>query len=223
MKILLSALILFFSLCPTVARAESDTPHIVIEGETWLYDEKGEKIFLLPITYYARINNLDEVYYYVTFNGVHGRVKKNEVRAVGYNYSVPSSAQDLTLKEEYADFSGIELKKYPDLSAETITSIPSKSTFTFLGKYPTASGEKWYYVRYENSLGYVKAERTNAPDLNIPDFVPEIESSSNTEDGDEILEEEVVKSLDSTELKIIIIVGLAVPAVAIVVLLFKRK
>ncbi|MBR2479785.1 MAG: hypothetical protein IKB56_00580, partial [Clostridia bacterium] len=86
MKLLVTliSLLVMLSTTPKVAYADNSTPHVVIEADIWLYDDKGEKIFMLPKSYYARINNLDDTYYYVTFNGVAGKIKKNEVRAVGY-------------------------------------------------------------------------------------------------------------------------------------------
>ena len=205
-----------------VAIADNSTPHVEIVGTVWLYDERGEKIFLLPESYYARINNLDEVYYYVTFNGVSGKVKKNEVRALGYEFQATGTTADLTINGDFSDFYGLQLKKHPDTQSDSLLTIPLSAPFTFVGKYPTDSGETWYYVKYENVMGYVKASRTSAPTLEIPTFTPEVATPPAPGDSQEEVKSELKESL-STELKIIIIVGLAVPAIAIVVLIFTKK
>ena len=207
---------------PPLALADNSTPHVAIDSDIWLYDDKGEKLFILPSSYYARINNLDDSYYYVTFNGVAGKVKKNEVRAIGYEYQATGTVADLTIHGDYADFYGLQLKKHPDSQADNLLTIPTNATFTFIGKYPSGTGETWYYVRYEGTLGYVKANRTSAPTLEIPLFTPEItppaEESNKKEE-----ETPLISSVDSTELKIIIIIGLTLPALGIVVLIFRKR
>lgn len=228
MKLIITLFILLFILPATAqnnvfARADNSTPHIVIEGDVWLYSDKGEKIFILPTSYYARINNLDDTYYYVTFNGVAGRVKKSEVRAVGYEFQATGTTADLNISSEYADFYGISLKKHPDSQADNLLTIPSGNSFTYIGTYPTDSGEKWYYVKYENVLGYLKASRTTAPDMEIPLFTPEVSTTPESEEEDMKEVNNTIKGVDSKELKIIIIVGLALPAIGIVILIFKRK
>lgn len=223
MKLLVTliSLLVMLSTTPKVAYADNSTPHVVIEADIWLYDDKGEKIFMLPKSYYARINNLDDTYYYVTFNGVAGKIKKNEVRAVGYEFQATGTTADLTISSDYADFYGLQLKKHPDTQADNALTIPMNATFTFIGKYPSGTGETWYYVKYENTLGYVKANRTSAPDLEIPLFTPEVSASPVPEEEEK--KDSIISSIDSTELKIIIIAGLAIPAVAIVVLIFLHR
>ena len=215
---LLAIILLFFTSFPTlVAYGTNATPHVVIDDSVWLYDEKGDKIFLLPESYYARINNLDEVYYYVTFNGVAGKVKKNKVRAIGYEFTATGTQTDLNVANEYTDFSGIQMKKSPDSKGENTLVIPTNATFTFLGVYPTESGETWYYVRYENSLGYVRDKWVT--EVKISPFTPEIVTSSTPQESGEIEETEL-----SNEVKIIVVVGLVVVGIGTVALLFfKRK
>lgn len=214
-------IVLLTTLAPSpMASADNSTPHVAIDADIWLYDDKGEKLFMLPASYYARINNLDDSYYYVTFNGVAGKVKKNEVRAIGYEFQATGTTADLTIGSDYVDFYGLQLKKHADTQADSAITIPNNATFTFIGKYPTDTGETWYYVKYENLLGYVKASRTSAPTLELPLFTPEV-SAPVTEDIEE--ESHITSSVDSTELKIIIIAGLAIPAIGIVVLIFRKR
>lgn len=216
MKLLVLILILLESLVPIVARAENSTPHVVIDGDVWLYDEKGEKIFLLPPSYYARINNLDDVYYYVTFNGVAGKVKKNEVRAIGYEFTATGTQTELSVSDEYSDFSGIQLKKYADTQAETLITIPTQATFTFLGEYPSGSGEKWYFVKHENVTGYVRA--CWVTEVIITPFEPQIMDTPTATPPTTEQEKTELKK----EVKIIVVVGLVVVGIATVGLLFGR-
>ena len=208
---------------PVVAEA-AGTPHIVVSGDVWLSDAEGVRLFMLPNTYYARINNLDENYYYVTFNGVSGKVNKNEVSTVGYHTQATGTLRDLTIAEEYSEFTAINLKTSPDLGAENAVAVPVTATVTFIGTYPTSSG-MWYYVKYEQFYGYIRAERTETPEMIIPDFVPEPEPDTETSAPPSENEEDegVLSALESRELQIVIIVGLAIPAIAIVVLLFRPR
>ena len=217
MKLLILILILLCPAMPKVAYADNSTPHVVIDGDVWLYDEKGEKIFLLPSSYYARINNLDEVYYYVTFNGVAGKVKKNEVQAIGYEFTATGTQTDLNVSSEYSDFSGVQMKKYPDSQAESTLVIPTNSTFTFLGLYPTESGESWYYVKYENTRGYVRAQWVT--EVSIAPFTPEVSITAPPQTQDETKGQiELTK-----EVKIIVVVSLVAVGMGTVALLFFKR
>lgn len=207
-------------LLPAKSMAEAtSTPHIVVSGDVWLLSESGEKLFLLPDTYYARINNLDENYYYVTFNGVNGKVVKTAVSTVGYHASATGTTRDMTISGEYSEFVAINLKKAPDIGAENACQVPLGETITYIGSYPT-DGALWYYAQYNGSYGYVKAERTSMTTVSIPAFVPETLPVEETPEADDT-DKTVLDKLDDTELKIVIIVGLAIPAVAVVVLLFR--
>lgn len=207
-------------LLPASSFAEAtSTPHIVVSGDVWLLSESGEKLFLLPDTYYARINNLDENYYYVTFNGVNGKVVKTSVSTVGYHATATGTSRDMTIAGDYSEFVAINLKKAPDIGADNACQVPLGETITYVGSYPT-DGTLWYYAQYNGSYGYVKAERTSMKSPSIPAFVPEtlpVEETPETDDTDKT----VLDKLDDTELKIVIIVGLAIPAIAVVILLFR--
>ena len=203
----------------------ADTPHIAVSGEVWLLSSEGSRLFMLPDTYYARINNLDDSFYYVTFNGVSGKVDKNTVSTVGYHTAAAGTMRDINISAEYAEFTAINLKSSPDLSAENTAQVPVSAAITFLGVYPTDTAV-WYYVKYEQFYGYLRADRTSMPTPEIRPFVPEqapadAPTSAPEDDGDD--GKTVLDALDDKELKIIIIVGLAVPALAVVILLFRSK
>lgn len=203
------------------AVADNSTPHVLATGDVWLYDDKGEKLFIVPASYYARINNLDDNFYYITFNGIAGKVHKKEVSAVGYHTTAPGTSITLYLSESYSDFTHIQLKQHPDIGAESLLGVPYGEGFSYLGSYPTDSGELWYCVKYNEVIGYIRAMRTSEPSITIPTFVPEEPPATEASAEPSKDSKDVINNLTSTELKIIIILGLAIPALAIVVLIFK--
>ncbi|HHU43804.1 MAG TPA: hypothetical protein GXZ42_05745, partial [Clostridiales bacterium] len=146
-------------------------PHIVVEEEVWLLDKQsGSRLFILPKTYYAKIDTMDDDFYYVTFNGISGKVERNLVSTVGYHAQAAGTMQEMRIHPKFSDFNTIALKSSMDASSEDII-MPVSESFIFLGEYPLS--EKWYYVRYNDKIGYIRASRTTVPDIQIPDFVPE--------------------------------------------------
>ena len=164
--------IIFFGFFYSAEAAKAlTTPHIVIEGEVWLLDiESGKRLFLLPDTYYAAIKNMDENFYYVTFNGVEGKVEKQLVSTVGYHTQAAGTMQELKVHPQYGDFVTIALKTSMDSAGEDIH-LPVNDSFIFLGLYPLS--EMWYCVMYQDKIGYIKAQRTTVPEMQIPEFAPE--------------------------------------------------
>ena len=226
MKRFITCILIFFCIAISgstsfTAFASTSTPHIVATADVWLYDENGEKLFQMPSSYYARINNLDDNYYYVTFNGVATKVNKNNVSAIGYHATATGTMQEICFNSSYSDFTAINLKLRPDIGADNGVSIPIGESFTFIGSYPTDT-DLWYYVKYGENYGYLRAERTSMQTPNIDVFSPEPEPSTETfKEETPNSEKDVIDKLGDKELKIIIIVGLAIPAVAIVILLFR--
>ena len=161
--VMILAAAMIFALVPesSFAAFAADTPHIVADGDVWLLSGDGVRLFMLPDTYYARINNLDENFYYVTFNGVSGKVDKNTVSAVGYHTTAAGTSREIGVSADIKPF------------------VP---------------------------------EDPPSEDVSAP-----ADDTAATSDGS------VMDALDDNELKIIIIVGLAVPAIAVVVLLFRSR
>jgi hypothetical protein len=204
------------------ARASTDAPHVVISGEVWMLDETGAKLFLLPDTYYARINNIDEQYYYIHFNGINGRVTRDIVSTTGYHTLAKGTTLTMGIRHEYNEFESIYLKKTPSVIAENVISIPTNESFTFIGEYPTAKEGVWYYIKYNQYYGYIKSTRTDIEKMTYEVFVPEI-SAVMAPDEEETSEgsEKKKAALEGNALKIVIIIGLSVPAILIILLLFK--
>lgn len=193
----------------------ADVPYIVIGEDVFLLDsETGRKLFLLPPTYYAVIDNMDEEFYYVTFNGVSGKVGKESVSVVGYHTVAPGTVQEIKIDSKYSVFTEIKLKETMEGKGEEYP-VPTGESMFFLGKYP--SEEMWYYVKYNDKCGYLKAEYTTAPDISTGVFVPEEKENPATEP-------ETPDSSDSGNLtKILVITGVCVAVVAVIVIIFLPK
>lgn len=224
LKKLLPAIIFAFCMLCSIPLLQSasalTTPHIIIDGEVWLLDtDNGNRLFLLPDTYYAKIDTLDENFYYITFNGISGKVEKSSVSTVGYHAQAAGTMQEINIHPQYSDFVSIALKSSMDSSAEDII-IPVDESFIFLGEYPLS--EMWYFVRYNESVGYIKASRTTIPEMELPPFVPETVAGEDPPDIDPPSKDKNFFK-DPSFLRIIIIIGLSIPAVVLIFLLFKPQ
>lgn len=210
---------------PARAAEAASTPHVIITENVWLCSSSGDRLFLLPNTYYAEITGMDETFYFVTFNGVSGRVEKNEVTTIGYHTKADGTMRDMKVDEAYAEFTSINLKSRPDLASTNLVAMPTNANFTFIGRFPLEK-ELWYAVRFDQYFGYIRAARTNVKDIAFENFVPQEAPVSATpvddpKGGGELLKGDGTNS--STTLKIVLVVGLIVPAVLIVFLVFKPK
>lgn len=196
------------------------TPHVVIEQQVWLLDiDSGSRLFIIPQTYYAKIDNMDDDFYYVTFNGVNGKVERNLVSTVGYHTQAAGTMQEMRVHSQYSDFKSIALKSSMDSSHEDII-MPVNESFIFIGEYPLT--EMWYCVSYNDQIGYIRASRTTVPDIQIPTFIPEEEETESVKPQENTDEEEGFFQ-NSSVLRIIIVAGLSIPAVLMIILLFKPQ
>ena len=190
-----------------------DLPYVVVGKDLWLLEKtNGQRLFLLPESYYARIDNIDDTFYYITFNGVSGKVEKELASTIGYHTEADGTMQELRIDSRYSIFTEIKLKSSMEGSSVDIP-VPVDGSLIFIGKY--ALSEDWYYVKYDNSYGYIKAEFTNKPKLEINTFIPKVKPA-------EITEEPVGESEEPMEgklVKILIITGLSVVLMIILICL----
>lgn len=203
---------------PTDTAYAVDFPYIVIDGEVWLLDRvTGSRIFVLPDSYYAKIDNLDDNYYYVTFNGVSGKIEKTLVSTIGYHTTAVGTIMDMQVGEKYRIFTEIKLKSTMD-SGGTDIEVPTNGSLIFLGKYP--STDMWYYVKYNEVCGYIRAEFTTQPELVIPAFVPEAKPVVNP---DPETPDPIGGETESTPnlTKILIITGLCFVLIILIILIFR--
>lgn len=189
------------------------TPYAVIGEDVWLLAESGSKLFLLPKTYYARIDRMDDGFYYVTFNGVSGKIPKQSVSVVGYDKPVKDTQKIIRIAPEYAVFT--EIKLVTALEGEGKEELaPTSEPLTYLGTYK--QGETvWYYVSFGGKYGYVKNTYTDSPEIGFEDFKPV--SDEKTEEPNEQTEPTEKKS---ELVKILVISGVSAVALIFVIILF---
>ena len=205
------------------AGAEVSVPHIVIGKNVWLLSDNDDRLFMLPETYYARINNLSETHYFINFNGVSGKVSKNSVSTTGYHLIISPTTVQARIDGNFHDFSQIALKERPAVTAQTVTEIPVIDSFTILGEYPQESGNNWYFVQYKSHFGYLQTDRTDTPSLTIETFnpAPPTNNPPNNSGNNPSANGGVFNGISGGALRIVIIIGLAIPAILIIFLIFR--
>lgn len=209
---------MFFGLsfCGVATAYAADIPYVKIGADVWLLDmETGRKLFLLPETYYAVIDNIDGEYYCVTFNGVSGKVLRESVSVTGYHTTAPGTVQEIKIDIKYSVFTEIKLKSTLDGRSEEYP-VPTSESMFFLGKYPT--DEMWYYVKYNDKCGYLKAEYTTQPNISLGTFTPvqpvvEEPEPSQTEPAED----------NGNVTKILVITGVCFAVVAVLIIIFIPK
>jgi hypothetical protein len=234
-KILLAVFMLFLTATfftihhspTTVAGAQTSTPHIVAGENVWFLNDDGERLFLMPKTYFARINNMDETHFFITFNGLNGKVARDSVSTTGYHLDARGTAVNAFIDGQFADFiTNFSLRARPDRLSATAHDVPIRQEFTILGQYP-AGNEVWYYVRVLNganaAFGYVLSERTTVKELTYEPFVPEVLVTANQPPAPEPPTGGggVFAGANGNAFRILTVIGLCVPVVLILFLLFK--
>ena len=215
--VFLPLLLLLFCVPERAVCYAQDTPFVVIEKDVWLLREDGERLFLLPETYYAPLVGIDETYYEVTFNGVAGKIPKSSVSVTGYHQEATGTVQTLYIADKYSSFTALRMRSCPSGPVEEdAPAVPVGEPFTFIGAYPTAEGE-WYYGCYGDKYGYVPADFCDKK-IEVSPFVP---AEKGTEDK---TEEQPEEKEEDDLLKILVIAGVAVTIVILLlVLLLPRK
>jgi len=215
--VFLPLLLLLFCVPGRAVCYAQDTPYVVIGKDVWLLKEDGERLFLLPETYYAPLIGIDENNYEVTFNGVAGKIPKSSVSVTGYHQEATGTEQTLHISEKYSSFTALRIRSAPGGPIEEDAPVvPTGEPFTYLGVYPTAEGE-WYYVCYGDRYGYVFADFCDKK-IDLQPFVPEEKQTENV--PEELPEEKKEDDL----LKVLVIAGVAVTIVILlVVVLIPRK
>jgi hypothetical protein len=217
----LIATVLFVDPSAFKARA-TDVPHVIISNDVWLLNDQAEKLFMLPVGYYAEIVGIEGGYYKVIFNGINGMILKNSVSAVGYHTIASGTILTLRINDEYHEFESIKLQRTPDALSESVISMPITATFTFLGEYPTETSGVWYYVNYNQSYGYIKSTRTNISVMKYEPFIPESKTDNMAPTTvEESMPDDDTEPLERNVIKVAIVIGMIVPIMFIVLLIFK--
>jgi len=192
-----------------------------------LVDSTSGRWFLLPNTYFVKkISAIDDNVLYVEFDGIDGYVSTSNLIRV---YENPATPYPLNITFDIVDIANAVMYTEPDTSSSCVGIIPYdatniKSYGTCLGTAVVeANGNVWYYCTYQSAgQGKISGYIYNTVVCNA------VAVSANTEElaiepiiqvnGDGLLAPE----LQNTE-SILLIVGLGIPALVLLYLLFKPE
>lgn len=214
-----------FCFAPAVASAE-DVSYLKISGDNvYLYENTvvQDVLFTLPRTYYVKVLklNITPVYHLVEYNGVTGLVKSADLSSS----TVANVPNPYYVGRNVSAHAGQYLYKKPLFSEQT-NLIASGLNLVYLGK---TTGEKhnyststWFAVLYANEIYYIHSAMTE--DLDLLEFgIPaHPDSASSSEESTETdAATPPAKSVDTV--RILLILGMFVPIVIILVVLFRPR
>lgn len=183
-------------------------------------------IVTLPQTYFVALLTSDaEDYLNVSYLDITGFVLKSSLEICDYE-PVTKYATLKALPNN--DGLGVNLRDMPDhTNGKILQTIPSDATLTLYGSiYGTplipAVGDTWHYVKYTvgaaSTFGYVYSGHVSAdiPSNNVIEKVP-------TEPIAPPVEVIPSPAKFTTPMQIVFIIALSIPAIIIMLLIFKRK
>lgn len=203
--------------------------YFLVESEDLLfYNESNQPMFIIPKTYYVLKTGeqFQGNYYYVSYKNIDGRLLKSSV-AAAQSLNVDSPFFSSTLQINSSE-SFILVHNIPSSTAsEKLFFDDLAMNFEFIGIMPdtdSAKSDIWYYVRYNTDrYGYIHSTKTSNTTLATsitahpnslisPSPSPSISPSPNPN-----------APVEPTNdmLRVLLILGISVPAVIIVFLLFR--
>ena len=217
------------SYVPFSAAAEEDSYLQITKEGVCLYENTvvQDVLFTLPRTYYVKVvkANLTSLYHLVEYNGVTGLVKSAEVSATPVTNISNPYYTDTTISANAGQY----LYAKPSFSEQTNIEAWDL-TLLYFGK---TSGEKrnygtstWYAVLYTGKVYFIHSAMTENLDLLEKDVPPH--PSSVTEpvetDGGSTDKQDAAQPSESVDVvRILLIIGMIVPIVIILVVLFRPK
>lgn len=225
--VLLAVLMLSFSTVTGVAYAE-ETKYILINNDsTNLYRdaECTDSLCTLPASYYAMLDTTvaeNETSYAVVYAGAKGFIKKTDVSAPQVDALVSSDYSNMVSKLSQSKTT--QSTKLLDVSNySTKRTINTDTNFTYIGKTNKdvmGSPIQFYYVRIGNDLGLFKAD--DLPSFTIPTYTKPTPAPSTTAETSANASAKAQPSESNNGVvRILLIIGICIPAVTIVYLLFK--
>ena len=190
---------------------------------------KAPALFTLPRSYYVKVLelNYDENYHRVSYNGIEGLVKISEVAS-----KAEDNVQDpyYTAQNVSAHISTHLYKRPSFAEGEDSGVVAYGLSLTYLGKI---SGERgtygtptWFAVLYSGDVYYIHSAMTENLDLletSIP-LHPNAALTTSASASTENEEQNAENSDDSVDVvRILLIVGMFVPIVIILVVLFRPR
>lgn len=183
-------------------------------------DGNEVKLFRIPSTYYFEITEISGDCFYIKYNGIDNLYVKDAQNFVtltdadkeprgGFSVELALSSDTTFYKKGYASFSKIRI-------------TPAESSvITFIGKGSYES-LPCAYVKYGDDFGYIplSALKTKDGGVSMNDYVIDLHPNYRPE---VVTEKKVeTKAADPNKLtRTILIIGIVVPALVIVLLLFK--
>lgn len=226
----------FFNSAFSFSRAEDNTVYAYIPATAAVYSRglNGEvpvyeKITNLPATYFAAVleeGETAEGYIKVSYLDISGYMKKSEIEICDYEPVTKYAQGRITTS---FDGQNVNLRQKPDHTApdNIICTIPSGENLLYYGTvdgtalFP-ALGEVWYYVRYTNNGQDVRGYIYNAQGIavKIENNVIEkvIKPGPPTPDPSVTDPQPLMKDW----MLAVFIICLCIPAVLIVILIFKK-
>lgn len=222
--VLLAVLMLSFSTVTGVAYAE-ETKYILINNDsTNLYLDAtcNKTLCTLPASYYAQLKSKNDISYEVSFAGATGYIKQSEVSAPQVDALVSSDYSNMVSKLSQSKTT--QSTKLLDVSNySTKRTVDADTNFTYIGKTNKdvmGSHIQFYYVRIGNDLGLFKAD--DLPPFTIPTYTkPTPAPSATAETSANASAKAQPSESNNGVVRILLIIGICIPAVTIVYLLFK--
>lgn len=189
--------------------------------------ESSNVYFYLPTTYFVRYNStFDEQFLNVTYQEFTGYVLLDNVTRV---YSTPQTPYATNLTFSVSGIANLVLRSEPTTLAEYIGTIPFNATNieyfgSIIGEQSNSElSNIWYYCRYKSYeqgilTGYVYAPLTQNLTVIEPN-TEEVETEpSKTTNTDTIIASEL-----QTGVNLLLILGLTIPAILLLILVFRPE
>lgn len=223
-SLILTVILIFFSLPPSFAKADSKLSYYakITNDNVFFYSQTDEeaKLFEIPNSYFVLLtDNADDDFYQAKYADLIGFVKKNQVTPMN---GTPSSPYASSTKCRVTSMSGLPMKESPTFESEDVCQLEFlENNVYYYGKkqgqeYFSNSTNIWYYCKaYSNEnakYGYIFSFYC--------DFVSNLRE--NTEYFEEITQSLVFSNVVqnsaglSESLKAIIILSIAIPTLLVV-------
>ncbi len=210
----------FFNAEKTASAAAPQYARVMTETAVLYRSQSGaedveNKFFVLPKGYFVQLEDAaDGTLYKVTYDGLSGYVRASDVDIVSFIPKTKYAAGQM-LGIETPDGGNCNLREFAVKTSAKVTEggIPDGTGNIVYYNYVIAGADKWYYVSYEGKTGYIFGDYaviTTAIAVNDGAAEPVTQGGGENDP----------QPLDTTTLLILIAV-IGIPAVIIIIMLFK--
>lgn len=196
-----------------------------------------EEIFELPNGFYVEyLEPFTKSFYKVKYHGcegivpvsaLNGNAKKTDSSSPDYfDYNFyANKKQEAIFAVKANETASMKASASPS-AADVKSNLTSASSITFIGAkigdlYQTST--LWYYVLCDGVYGYIPALQTNNVNLDIAEFIKDkpVINPIDPDDGNTTNPTDPETPPTNNLLRILLIIGITIPAIIIVILLFK--